>query len=102
MGIHKLDESGKGDQVVHLKVIIPKDVTPRQIELLLEFEREIEKGFGFSKKLGKVAESAFERMFGSKTSSTKNNASDGIGTSQEDHSASKLDEPDEEPKRVAN
>lgn len=30
----------KGDQYIHLKIVIPKNLTPKQKELLLEFEKE--------------------------------------------------------------
>lgn len=100
-GIHKLHNSGKGDQIVHLKVVIPQNVTSRQEELLREFETENEIGSGFSKKIGKVAESAFERMFGSKKKSKEDESSktDSAGENHETGSPSKVDESSDEPEK---
>ncbi len=57
----------KGNQIVHLKIEIPKTITPRQEELLREFDKETEEsGKGISGRLAQAAGSAFESFFGSK------------------------------------
>ena len=64
-GIQQLHSAAKGNQVVHLKIEIPKEITPRQEELLLEFDQETRKsGMGISGRLHAAAESAFEKLFG--------------------------------------
>lgn len=64
-GIQQLHSTAKGNQVVHLKIEIPKKITPRQEELLLEFDQETRKsGLGISGRLHAAAESAFEKLFG--------------------------------------
>lgn len=56
----------KGNQVVHLKLQIPKNITDRQEILLREFDKEAaENGKGISGRLAKAAGSAFESLFGS-------------------------------------
>ena len=66
-GIQRLNSSTKGNQIVHLKIEIPKKITPRQEELLREYDQETEKsGMGISGKLAKAAENAFESIFGHK------------------------------------
>lgn len=102
LGIQKLNNSGKGDQIVHLKVVIPQDVTPRQEELLREFESENENHSGFSAKIGKAAESAFERMFGRTKKSKKDESkkkSDGGNENQDAHNHSKAEDTDDEPEK---
>jgi len=65
-GIQQLHSSQKGNQVVHLKIEIPKSITARQEELLREFDREAEHhGTGISGRLAQAAGSAFEKLFGS-------------------------------------
>ncbi len=62
----------KGNQIVHLKIEIPKTITPKQEELLREFDKEAEEsGRGISGRLAKAAGSAFESFFGSKCDSDK-------------------------------
>jgi len=64
-GIQKLHGASKGDHVVHLKIAIPKKFTKRQEELLREFDEEAQSsGNGISGRIAKVAESAFESIFG--------------------------------------
>lgn len=66
-GIQRLNSNTKGNQIVHLKIEIPKKITPRQEELLREFDREAAKsGRGISGRLARAAENAFESIFGSK------------------------------------
>lgn len=57
----------KGNQIVHLKIEIPKKITARQEELLREFDKETEEsGRGISGRIAKAAGSAFETFFGSR------------------------------------
>lgn len=66
-GIQRLNSSTKGNQVVHLKIEIPKKVNARQEELLREFDHEAGKsGMGISGRLAEAAGNAFESIFGSK------------------------------------
>lgn len=39
-GVKDVNSIHKGDQFIHLKIKIPKNITNRQKELLLEFEKE--------------------------------------------------------------
>ena len=39
-GIKRLESYGRGDMIVHIKVILPKIVTERQRQLLLDFAEE--------------------------------------------------------------
>lgn len=60
-GIQVLHGAGKGSQVVHLKIQIPKEITPEQEKLIREFdEAEVSAGRGFT---GRIAD-AFEKFFG--------------------------------------
>lgn len=69
-GIQKLHGASKGDHVVHLKVVIPKKITTRQEELLREFDKEAKSSpNGISGRVAKVAESAFESIFGKQENS---------------------------------
>ena len=55
----------KGNQIVHLKIQIPKKINARQEELLREFDVENEKsGHGIFGRLTESAGSAFESFFG--------------------------------------
>ena len=66
-GIQQLHGAGKGNQVVHLKLEIPKEVTKRQEELLREFDKEAqEHGTGLFGGIAQATESAFEKLFGTK------------------------------------
>jgi molecular chaperone DnaJ len=63
----------KGNQIVHLKIQIPKKITKRQEELLREFDAETEKsGHGIYGRLAEAAGSAFESFFGRSDSKKKN------------------------------
>jgi molecular chaperone DnaJ len=67
----------KGNQIVHLKIQIPKKITARQEELLREFHKEEEEsGKGISGRLAKAAGSAFESFFGSSSSSSSSEKDD--------------------------
>jgi molecular chaperone DnaJ len=67
-GVQKLNgRKRKGDQVVHLKIELPKSITERQEELLREFEKisnEEKKGFG--EKVKKGAGDFLDGLFGGK------------------------------------
>jgi DnaJ homolog subfamily A member 3 len=39
-GVKDVNSIHKGDQYIHLKLTVPKKISPRQKELLLEFEKE--------------------------------------------------------------
>jgi molecular chaperone DnaJ len=71
-GIQRLQSTSKGNHIVHLKMEIPKKITPRQEELLREFDEEMKDcGGGVSGRLAKAAGSAFESFFGSKKKDKK-------------------------------
>lgn len=62
---HLHSEERRGNQIVHLKVEIPKKVSTRQEELLREFDEEMKQsGGGIYGRLAKAAGSAFETLFG--------------------------------------
>ena len=64
-GIQRLHGAMKGNQIVHLKIEIPKEITPRQEELLREFDEETKNaGRGISGGIKQAVGSAFERFFG--------------------------------------
>ena len=66
-GIQRLHASAHGNQIVHLKIEIPKKITPRQEELLREFDEEARKsGHGISGKVADAVGNAFSNLFGSK------------------------------------
>jgi len=68
-GIQRLHSNNKGNQVVHLKIDIPKSITARQEELLREFDEETKKsGKGISGKLSEAVGSAFSNLFGGNSS----------------------------------
>ena len=63
-GIQKLHASTKGNQIVHLKIQIPKEITERQEELLREFDHETSQaGTGISGRIAQAAGSAFKKFF---------------------------------------
>lgn len=64
-GIRDVHGSGIGNQIVHLGIVIPKEISPRQEDLLREFEEEGEKK-GTMGDIGEAVGSAFDRLFGSK------------------------------------
>jgi molecular chaperone DnaJ len=64
-GIQKMHGAAKGNHIIHVKIEIPKEVSPRQEELLREFDDETRNhGTGISGRIAKAAESAFESIFG--------------------------------------
>jgi molecular chaperone DnaJ len=76
-GIQKLHGPSKGNHVVHLKVVIPKEINERQEELLREFDDETKSsGKGLSGRIAKVASSAFETLFGKKDKKKKKKEDD--------------------------
>ena len=74
-GIQELHGTRKGNQVVHLKIQIPKEISERQEELLREFDEETSRhGLGISGRLAHAAESAFEKLFGTKKEEEKDSS----------------------------
>jgi molecular chaperone DnaJ len=66
-GIQQLHGTAKGNQIAHVKIVIPKEITPRQEELLREFDAEMSQhDLGISGRLANAAGSAFEKLFGNK------------------------------------
>lgn len=64
-GIQRLHGSGKGNQIVHLKIEIPKEITSRQEELLREFDDESARhGLNISGRLAKAGMGVYEKLFG--------------------------------------
>jgi DnaJ-class molecular chaperone len=71
-GIQKLNSKGHGNQIVYLKIQIPKTITARQEELLREFDEESGKsGIGISGRLAGAVGSAFSNLFGGNTKDNK-------------------------------
>jgi molecular chaperone DnaJ len=71
-GIQRLHGASKGNQIVHLKIEIPKEITKKQEELLREYDDAAsESGTGISGRLAKAAGSAFDRIFGSEKKEKK-------------------------------
>lgn len=71
-GIQKMHAASKGNHFVHLKIAVPKSITPRQEELLREFDEESKThGTGISGRIAKAAESAYESIFGKKEKKDK-------------------------------
>jgi len=63
-GIPSLQGNSKGDQIVHLRIKIPKYITSRQEELLQEFEEENERAkLGFKQRFVNTAKSTLENLF---------------------------------------
>jgi len=90
----------KGNQIVHLKIEIPKSITSRQEELLREFDQETkESGRGISGRLAKAAGSAFESFFGSKKDDKENSEEEGKSSKGEDTNDD--ENPEEEKKQHA-
>jgi molecular chaperone DnaJ len=76
-GIQRLHGASKGNQIVHLKVEIPKTITKNQEKLLREYDEEAsESGTGISGRLAKAAGSAFDRIFGSDSKEQKKEKKD--------------------------
>ena len=64
-GIQVLHGAGKGNQIAHLKIQIPKQVSPEQEQLLREFDdEEVSGGKGVTGRLAEAAGSAFKKFFG--------------------------------------
>jgi molecular chaperone DnaJ len=64
-GIQRWNGREKGNQIVHLKIEIPKEITTRQEELLREFDEEaIQCRTNLSGRIAHEAKSAFEKLFG--------------------------------------
>jgi len=64
-GIPRLNTKSKGNQIVHLKIEIPKSITDKQEELLREYDQEAkEGGCTLSGRLARAATSAFDSIFG--------------------------------------
>ena len=70
-GVPTLNGGGrKGNQIAHLKLEIPKKITPRQEQLLRDFDEEMDKsGLGISGRIAQAAGAAFEKFFGKDTNS---------------------------------
>jgi DnaJ-class molecular chaperone len=94
-GIQELHGERKGNHIVHLKIQIPAEISPRQEELLREFDSETERhGLGISGRLAHAAESAFEKLFGKK--SKKGKKKDNDKERQEEGSKEESSQSDEE------
>jgi len=123
-GIQVLHGAGKGNQIVHLNVKIPKEVSSEQEKLLRMFDdEEVSGGKGVAGRLAEAAGSAFEKFFGksdkkkedadksdknqNESNSRKENESDRIDLRRENKDEedptgeNKNDEGDEEKKRTA-
>ena len=83
-GIQKLHGASKGNHIVHLNIVIPKSVTPRQEELLRQFDEEMQESNGFTGKITKAAESVFGNFFGGKDDK-KDKKNDDSNDDDEDH-----------------
>lgn len=82
--------SGKGNQIVHLKIEIPKKINARQEELLREFDKEAQQsGSGISGRLAQAAESAFESFFGKTKKHEKKDSKEGEKSQEDDHEEEK-------------
>jgi len=100
--------SRKGNQIVHLKIQIPKKINERQEQLLREFDDETKAcGGGIFGRLTDAGMSTFKRFFGGASSSesrendkneTKGNKKEGNSSKKEDNDSSVEDE---EPKKQA-
>ena len=101
-GISELHGAGKGNQIVHLKLEIPKEITARQEELLREFDEETKcHGTGISGRIASVAGTAFEKLFGKGSKKEKEKKTE----SKDSAEKSKLDDEEsdeEELKKAAN
>ena len=94
-GIRDVHGAGVGNQIVHIKIEIPKSITPRQEELLRQFDTEEEKqDEDIASGFGKVAGSAFEKLFGSKKDKDKKDPSDSTKKEKDDAKAKEEDEDD--------
>lgn len=90
------NKTSRGNQIVQIQIEIPKRITPKQEQLLREFDDEMKNsGLGISGRIAKCAETAYEKIFGSKT---KNEAAKTDGTSNEEKHQ---DEEEDFPKQQA-
>jgi len=78
-GIQKLHGASKGNHIVHLKIQIPKQITPRQEELLREFDEEMIETNGFTGRIAKAAGSVFGNLFGGGDDKDKKKKDDSDG-----------------------
>ena len=98
-GIREVHGSGVGNHYVHIKVEIPKSITPRQEELLREFDgEEVQKNEDIVSGFGKAAGSAFEKLFGTKKKDDEKSSNQKKSTTEEE---SKGNEYEEEEKKTA-
>lgn len=95
-GIQNMDGRGKGNHIVHLKLIIPKSISPRQEELLREFDDETAThGLGISGRIAHAAEAAFSKMFGRNSTNDEKNNSKSSKTTQTKRENSEEEKKDE-------
>eukprot|EP00797_Seminavis_robusta_P006073 Sro1402_g269570.2 (191) ;mRNA; r:15312-15884 len=103
-GIPYLNHNQHGNQIVHLQIEIPKEITQRQEELLREFDQEaVESGKGMGGRLSDAVGSAFSNLFGSKK---KDNSQSKTKTKQDKEESKKVqdsdsDEEEEDAKKTA-
>lgn len=78
-GIQQVQGSRKGNHIVHLKIQIPQEISPRQEALLREFDEETAKhNLGISGRIAHAAEAAFESLFGSKNKKKNDDSDDDV------------------------
>lgn len=105
-GIQELNGARKGNHIVHLRLQIPQKISPRQEELLREFDQETaEHGLGISGRLASAAGTAFEKLFGKNNNDSKDNNSDSSSkdkkTRSTDDDSDSDDDGDDQAARVA-
>ena len=95
-GIREVHGAGIGNQIVHIKIEIPKSITPRQEELLRQFDgEEAKKEEDIVSGIGKAAESAFEKLFGKKKKDDENDKKSTGNATQSDSKEKEFDDVDE-------
>jgi molecular chaperone DnaJ len=100
-GIQRLHSTAQGNQIVHLKIEIPKSINARQEELLREFDEETKaSGNGISGKLADAVGSAFSSLFGSKKDDKKKDKKNKVKAKKE-KAKEKEDDGDEHTKKEA-
>jgi hypothetical protein len=99
-GIRQVQGSGIGNQIVHLAIQIPKEISPRQEELLREFEEEGEKK-GAIGGIGEAVGSAFDRLFGSKDKKDGGKEDEDSATNSPDNYDAKSNDEEEDKKQAA-
>ena len=83
----------KGNQIVHLKIQVPKKLNARQEELLREFDVETEKcGHGIFGRLTESAGSAFESFFGKSDAKKKKKGKKENDSSSDDKKEEKVNQ----------